>query len=425
MKKETRIVNAGRDPRSNYGIVNPPVYHASTVIFPTVAALESSETSPFEGVRYGRYGTPTTQAFEAAVAVLEGGERCVSLPSGLAAIACALIAFVKAGDHVLVTDNVYGPTRGRLCDGLLRDFGVETTYYDPMIGAGIADLLRAETKVVFVEAPGSITFEVQDVGAIAAAAHAAGATVIMDNTWSGGLYFQPFEHGVDVSVHAATKYIVGHSDAMLGAVTTTASLYERVKSTAVRLGYAAGPDDCYLGLRGLRSIAARMPHHQDVGMHGSQRHRRVDQRFAFFDRASGHRHIDDIAPQSLTSQLEGRSCTRRCFEKKIDYGAANQHRAFLILPAVLFNIGVGEVEVGGNYICRQAFDGKKMTLDEFRRTGIGGSSRFRVLMLRRHPEPHFVHSRRRRRALFTQVKDEVRVVQGCATKPRRVHAFSG
>ena len=266
MKKETRIVNAGRDPGSNYGIVNPPVYHASTVIFPTVAALESSENSPFEGVRYGRYGTPTTQAFEVAVAALEGGDRCVSLPSGLAAIACALIAFLKSGDHVLVSDNVYGPTRARLCDGVLKDFGVETTYYDPMIGAGIADLLRAETKVVFVEAPGSITFEVQDIPAIAAAAHAAGATVITDNTWSGGLYFQPFEHGVDVCVHAATKYIVGHSDAMLGAVTTTAELYERVKSTAVRLGYAAGPDDCYLGLRGLRSIAARLPCHQENGL---------------------------------------------------------------------------------------------------------------------------------------------------------------
>ena len=266
MKKETRIVTAGRDPLSNFGIVNPPVYHASTVIFPTVAALESSETSPFEGVRYGRYGTPTTQAFETAVAALEGGERCVSLPSGLAAIACALMAFAKAGDHVLVTDNVYGPTRGRMCDGVLKEFGVETTYYDPMIGTDIANLLRAETKVVFVEAPGSITFEVQDIPAIAAAAHAAGATVIMDNTWSGGLYFQPFEHGVDVCVHAATKYIVGHADAMLGAVTTTEALYERVKSTVVRLGYAAGPDDCYLGLRGLRSIAARLPRHQENGL---------------------------------------------------------------------------------------------------------------------------------------------------------------
>ena len=165
-KKNTVLVNAGRRPEENHGIVNPPVYHVSTVTFPTVAELEASNANPFEGVHYGRNGSPTTFALEEAVAALEGGERAVILPSGLAAIAAALLPFLASGDHVLVTDSIYFPTR-RLCNTVLKRFGVETTYFDPMIGTGIADLMRPETKVVFVEAPGSQTFEVQDIPAIA------------------------------------------------------------------------------------------------------------------------------------------------------------------------------------------------------------------------------------------------------------------
>jgi len=265
MKKDTLLVNAGRKPEDNFGIVNPPVYHASTVVFPTLAALEESERTRFEGVRYGRTGTPTTFAFEEAVAALEGAEKAVILPSGMAAIACALLAFLRAGDHVLVTDSVYSPTR-RLCDGFLKGFGVDTTYYDPLVGAGIAGLIRPETKVVFVESPGSQTFEVQDIPAIAEAAHARGAVVVMDNTWSAGLYFQPFARGVDVSIQAATKFIVGHSDAMLGTAAVPARLYETIKGTANSFGYCAGPDDCYLGLRGLRSLSARLARHQETGL---------------------------------------------------------------------------------------------------------------------------------------------------------------
>ncbi len=269
MKKDTRITTTGRRPDKNFGIVNPPVYHASTVIYPSMAALDQAHKDRRNGVKgvyYGRTGTPTTHALEDAVADLEGGECCVAVPSGLAAIAAGLVAFLETGDHLLMTDNVYDPTKSRVCEDLLKKFGVETTYYDPMTDSGIADAIKENTKVVFVESPGSQTFEVQDIPAIAKEAHKKGAVVVMDNTWSGGYYFQPFEHGVDVSVHAATKYIVGHSDAMLGTVTTTEALFPKIKSAVNSLGYAAAPDDCYLGLRGLRSIAARLPRHQETGL---------------------------------------------------------------------------------------------------------------------------------------------------------------
>lgn len=264
-RRDTVLAHAGLNPKANHGIVNPPIYHASTVIFPTVKAMEESQASPIGRIHYGRYGTPTTMALEEAVAALEGGDKAISVPSGLSAIACTLQALLKAGDHALIADSAYFPTR-KLCNGLLAGWGVEVTYYDPMIGGGIAGLIRPNTKVVFVESPGSITFEVQDVPAIAAAARARGAVVVMDNTWSAGYYFQPFRHGVDISIQAATKFIAGHSDAMLGVITTRNELYERVKTTTVALGVCAGVDECYLGLRGLRTLAARMPRHQETGL---------------------------------------------------------------------------------------------------------------------------------------------------------------
>ncbi|OHC82499.1 MAG: cystathionine beta-lyase [Rhodospirillales bacterium RIFCSPLOWO2_12_FULL_67_15] len=264
-RRDTVLAHAGRDPGANHGIVNPPVYHASTVVFPTVAKLEASQAAPFDHIHYGRYGTPTTMALEQAVAALEGGDKAISLPSGLSAIACTLQSFLKAGDHALIVDSTYFPTR-RFCNGLLAGFGVEVTYYDPLIGAKIAGLIRPNTRLVFLESPGSLTFEVQDVPAIAKAARARGAVVVMDNTWSAGYYFQPFSHGVDVSIQAATKFIAGHSDAMLGVVTVRKELYEQVKTTTANLGVCAGVDECYLGLRGLRSLAARMPRHQETGL---------------------------------------------------------------------------------------------------------------------------------------------------------------
>ncbi len=265
MKQDTTLVTAGRDPHANFGVVNPPVYHASTILFPTLAAWTESRSESFPGVRYGLRGTPTTFALEEAVAAAEDGFRSVAVASGMAAVDIALIAFLKAGDHLLMVDTVYTPTR-RFCDGILRRFGVETTYYDPLAGAGLAGLMRPNTGVVFLESPGSLTFEVQDVAAIAAAAHARDAVVILDNTWASPLYFKPFEHGVDVSVQAVTKYIASHADAMLGALTTTEEVHDEVRQTAIMIGACPGPDDCYLAQRGLRTLGVRLRRHQETAL---------------------------------------------------------------------------------------------------------------------------------------------------------------
>lgn len=267
MKDDTLIGHVGNDPTANHGIVNPPVYHASTVLFPTLAALEQSVRHLNEPgrVHYGRYGTPTTFALERAVAELEGADQAIALPSGLAAITATLIAFLSAGDHLLMVDTVYGPVR-KFCDNHLARLGIETSYYDPLTGAGIADLMRPNTRVVYVESPGSLTFEVQDVPAIAEVAHAAGAKVVMDNTWATPLFCKPFRLGVDVSLHAATKYIVGHSDAMLGLIVTSNELFPTLKPTVHAFGHAAAPDDCYLALRGLRTLSVRLQRHQSTAL---------------------------------------------------------------------------------------------------------------------------------------------------------------
>lgn len=264
-RPDTQLVHGGRDPRQHHGVVNPPVYHASTVLYPTLEALEQSHLKPFEGVHYGRYGTPTHFAFEAALCALDGAQGAVTTSSGLAAIHIALSAFLGQGDHVLMVDSVYGPTR-KLCDGLLKRHGVETTYYDPRLGAGIEPLLRKNTKVVYVESPGSLTFEVQDVPAISDVAHRHDALVMMDNTWATPLLFPALKQGVDICIHAATKYIVGHADAMLGIITCNAASYDAVKRTAIAVGNCAGPDDVYLGLRGLRTLAVRLRQHQQTAL---------------------------------------------------------------------------------------------------------------------------------------------------------------
>jgi cystathionine beta-lyase len=261
---DTRLTHLGRDPAAQHGMVNPPVTRASTIIFPTLDALEEADRTPYEGVRYGRRGTPVTFALEAAVAGLEGAAGAVAVPSGLAAITVALLAFLKAGDHLLMVDTVYNPTR-RFCDVMLAGLGVTTTYYDPLDDP--APHCRPETKVVFLESPGSLTFEVQDVPRAAAAAKAAGAVTIIDNTWSAGLYFKPLALGVDVSLQAATKYLVGHSDAMLGVIAAAAPPHLlRVRRAAALIGTSVGPDDCYLGLRGLRTLGVRLQRHQETAL---------------------------------------------------------------------------------------------------------------------------------------------------------------
>ncbi|MCA0432480.1 MAG: cystathionine beta-lyase [Proteobacteria bacterium] len=251
----TRIVTASRS-YAEHGMVNPAVYRASTITFPDVETLHN-RNQPY---LYGRRGTPTSQAFETAVAELEGGHNAKACPSGLAAISTALLAFLRAGDHLLMVDTVYQPAR-QFCDTILKGLGIETTYYDPLIGKGISGLTRPNTRVVYCESPGSQTMEVQDIAAIVDAARPAGITVILDNTWSAGHYFKAFAHGCDVSVQAATKYLVGHSDAMLGTVTCNAEAWPRFKDAYENMGMFAGPDDMYLALRGMRTLDVRLERH--------------------------------------------------------------------------------------------------------------------------------------------------------------------
>src|SRR5437667_4918755 len=263
LRAETRLVVGGRDPFAYHGFVNPPVYHASTVLYPSADDLVAHRAR----YQYGRRGTPTSEALEGAIQAIEG-PGCAGvalLPSGLSAISTALLAVLRSGEHVLVTDSAYRPTR-TFCDGVLTRLGIETTYYDPLVGAGIAGLFRPNTRAVFLEAPGSQSFEMQDVPAIAAAAHERGLNVLMDNTWATPLYFQAFAKGIDLSIQAGTKYICGHSDVMLGTISANASLWPRLKETVTTMGLCVGPDDMYLALRDLRTLGVRLAAHFAAGI---------------------------------------------------------------------------------------------------------------------------------------------------------------
>ena len=268
MRDETRLVHAGRDPDRDGGVVNPPVSRASTVLYPTLEAFarRGEGDARYRAVRYGAYGTANTLVLADALAELEGGVGAVVTSTGLSAVTLALSAFLGAGDHLLMTDSAYQPTRA-FCDEVLTRFGVETTYYDPLVGADIGGLMRPNTRVVFTESPGSLTFEVQDIPAIAEAAHRRGALLLLDNTWSAGLFFKPFDHGVDVSIQAATKYVSGHSDAVIGSITAAREeLFRRIKDTTMAFGDIAAPDTSYLALRGLRSMASRLRQQQEAGL---------------------------------------------------------------------------------------------------------------------------------------------------------------
>ncbi|MEM9684253.1 MAG: PLP-dependent transferase, partial [Pseudomonadota bacterium] len=259
MKEDTKLAHAGRDPFAHHGAVNTPVYHASTILFPTMEEYATRAERNVK-IRYGLRGTPTSFALEDALTELEQGHGTVLAPSGLQAITMALMAFLKTGDHMLVTDSTYAPTRN-FSNTVLADLGIETEYYDPLIGGDIAKLIKPNTRIVWTESPGSQTFEVQDIPAISAAAHDAGAIVMIDNTWSGGYYFKPLNYGADISVHAATKYLVGHSDVMMGAMICNEKTYERLKTRAGLFGNFAAPDDVYLTLRGFRTMGVRLPRH--------------------------------------------------------------------------------------------------------------------------------------------------------------------
>jgi cysteine-S-conjugate beta-lyase len=259
----TRLVTAGRDTEAQKGFVNPPVVHGSTVLYPTADDLHAHRGE----YQYGRHGTPTTRALQDVLMALEG-PQCVGVglaPSGLAAISTALLSVLKAGDHLLVCDNVYRPSRN-FCNGMLARYGVETTYFDPLIGVGIEALFKSNTRAVLVEAPGSQSFEMPDIPAIAAAAHARGALVIDDNTWATPLYHRSLEQGVDISIQAATKYIGGHSDIMFGTISANAKAWPLLTEGIRLLGVCAGPDDVYLALRGVRTLSVRLAQHYRSGL---------------------------------------------------------------------------------------------------------------------------------------------------------------
>lgn len=257
----TALTQLGRDPRRYHGFVNAPVFRGSTVLFPDAESLELRAVE----YTYGRPSNPTTRALEQALAKLEGGERTFLTPSGLSAVSTTLLTFSEAGGHILISDSVYQPTR-RFAGRVLKRLGVDIEYYDPLIGGEIARLLRPNTKLVFTELPGSQTFEVQDIPAICKAVRGRGVPVAIDNTWGTPLYFRSFDHGVNVSIQSATKYIVGHADALLGAIICDASSAAAVGSTHEALGLCANGEDCFLALRGLRTLGVRLERHWKSGL---------------------------------------------------------------------------------------------------------------------------------------------------------------
>lgn len=262
----TRLVHSTSPGANRAGLLNPPVHRASTILYDTVEDYIDRHSRIYDGVIYGLYGTETTFALAAAIANLERGHQAVITSSGTAAIALSLSAFLKAGDHLLVIDTAYRSTR-RFCDEILAGYGVEVSYFAPTIGSGIASLLRPNTRMVFLETPGSLTFELPDVVAITVVTRARGIVTALDNTWATPMLFRPIEHGVDISIAAATKYLSGHSDVMLGAMTAaTEDVYKRLKDSAARWGNAASADDCYLVHRGLRTLEVRLERHHRTAL---------------------------------------------------------------------------------------------------------------------------------------------------------------
>lgn len=262
---ETVLTHAGRNPDDQFGFVNTPVYRGSTVLFKTLADLEA-QSQPY---LYGRAGNPTTTGVEAVVSELEGAYRTKLVPSGLAAITIALLSCLKSGDDVLISDSAYEPGR-KFADGFLAQMGISVRYFDPRIGAGLAGLMQPNTRAVLAESPGSLTFEIQDIPALAAAAHASGARLIVDNSWASPLYHKPLSLGADIVIHAATKMFVGHSDAMAGTISTTEEAWADVERVRALLGFFASGDDAYLVARGLRTLAIRMKEHQNRALEIAQ-----------------------------------------------------------------------------------------------------------------------------------------------------------
>lgn len=272
LRPQTRLQQAGRrpewtgDPRLGGSVVNPPVWRASTILYDNVADLKARGHATHDRLYYGRRGTPTVWALADALTQLEeGAEGTLLYPSGVAAISAGLLALLGPGDHLLMVDSAYEPTRS-FCDGMLARLGVRTTYYDPCIGAGIADLIEPETKLIFLESPGSLTFEVQDIPAITAIARARGIVTMLDNTWATPLYFPALKHGVDITMMSLTKYVGGHSDILMGSLTATKALWPKLRHATFQLGHSVSPDDCALALRGLRTLDVRLARQGESGL---------------------------------------------------------------------------------------------------------------------------------------------------------------
>lgn len=259
--KKTLLVNAGRSKKWTNGVVNPPIQRASTVVFDSVAEKNHATVNRAnKTLFYGRRGTHTHFAFQEAMVEIEGGVGCALFPCGAAAIANSILSFVQTGDHILMVDTCYEPTRD-FCEKIMKKMGIETTYYPPTIGEGIRALIQPNTKVLFTESPGSITMEVQDIPTLARVAHEHDIIIMLDNTWAAGVNFSPFEHGVDISIQAATKYIVGHSDVMLGTAIANEKCWDQLREQSYLMGQCVSPDDAYLGLRGLRTLDVRLRQH--------------------------------------------------------------------------------------------------------------------------------------------------------------------
>ncbi len=261
--EDTKLVTGGRRKEWTHGIVNPPVYRASTCLFDSYAQLRERIADPSaKHLFYGRKGTPTQWALEEALTELEGADGTMLFPSGIAAVTTAILSLVKAGDHILITDSAYEPTR-TFANGMLKAMNIETQFYDPLLGADIANLIQPNTSVIVTESPGSLTFEVQDIPAIVAAAKEKGVSTITDNTWATPLFFKPLEHGIDISVEACTKYIGGHSDSMIGSASAKGPAWKKLQRTAFQMGHMVSPDDAFLTSRGLRTLGVRMKTHQE------------------------------------------------------------------------------------------------------------------------------------------------------------------
>lgn len=272
LRPATRLVQGGRrpewtgDPRLGGGIVNPPVWRASTILYDSIADLKARGHATHDKLYYGRRGTPTVWALADALTGMEAGaEGSLLYPSGVAAISAGLLALLSPGDHLLMVDSAYEPTRA-FCTGMLTRMGMRTTFYDPLIGAGIAGLIEPETRLIFLESPGSLTFEVQDIPAITAVARARGVTTMLDNTWATPLLFPALAHGVDVTMMSLTKYVGGHSDAMMGSLTANRATWPKLRQAAYQLGQSVSPDDCALILRGLRTLDVRLARHGENGL---------------------------------------------------------------------------------------------------------------------------------------------------------------